>query len=217
MRAASADVSYSAGSSRGRSAAARGPEFEGLVLNLVPAEVLGLDRGRRDRCQGGDKHHGPRSCTREPTHVISGVLFVATARSVALFCSPPGGQAAYHPPAQPYGTSTNCALSSLCRTMLTERTARRRSPRFLPHDAAVFTLTRKFYALAHRRACFAVNGALAVATASGSAQQPAPTRQAPAQPDIYLSRITLERGVPIVGTPMNITDRPGYDNQPSLV
>jgi len=80
----------------------------------------------------------------------------------------------------------------------------------------VFTLTRKFYALVHRRACFAVNGALAVVTASAAAQQPAPARPAPAQPDIYLSRITLARGVPIVGTPMNITDRPGYDNQPSF-
>jgi len=61
-----------------------------------------------------------------------------------------------------------------------------------------------------------VNGALAVVTASAAAQQPAPARPAPAQPDIYLSRITLARGVPIVGTPMNITDRPGYDNQPSF-
>jgi hypothetical protein len=97
-----------------------------------------------------------------------------------------------------------------------------RSLRFLPHDPAVFTLTRNFYILTHRRACFAVNGALAVVTAvtavtaSAAAQQPPPPRPAPPPPDIYLSRITLEHGVPKVGAPMNITDRPGYDNQPSF-
>jgi len=51
------------------------------------------------------------------------------------------------------------------------------------------------------------------------AQQPNPTprtRPAPVPPDIYLATLTIERGIPRVGTPMNITDRPGYDNQPSF-
>jgi hypothetical protein len=61
-----------------------------------------------------------------------------------------------------------------------------------------------------------VNGALALVTASAAAQQPVPNSAAPPPPDVYLSRITLERGVPTVGTPMNITDRPGYDNQPAF-
>lgn len=80
----------------------------------------------------------------------------------------------------------------------------------------MFALTRKFYALVQRRACFAVNGALAVVTATATAQQPTPTRPAPPPPDIYLSRITLERDVPKVGAPINFTDRPGYDNQPGF-
>jgi hypothetical protein len=52
-----------------------------------------------------------------------------------------------------------------------------------------------------------------------SAQQPSASPQArplSPPPDIYLVALTLERGMPKIGTPMNITDRPGYDNQPSF-
>jgi len=52
------------------------------------------------------------------------------------------------------------------------------------------------------------------------AQQPTPTRStprpAPPPPDIYLATVTLDRGTPKIGTPLNITDRVGYDNQPSF-
>jgi hypothetical protein len=62
---------------------------------------------------------------------------------------------------------------------------------------------------------------LLAASAAGAApaQPPAATpqaRPAPTPPDIYLATLTSERGAPKVGTPMNITDRPGYDNQPNF-
>ena len=53
-----------------------------------------------------------------------------------------------------------------------------------------------------------------------SGQQPAqparPSRPSPPPPDIYLASLTVERGSVSVGTPLNITDRAGYDNQPSF-
>ena len=61
-----------------------------------------------------------------------------------------------------------------------------------------------------------MNGALTLVSATAVAQQPGPTRPAPPPPDIYLAPITLERGVPKVGPSLNITDRPGYDNQPGF-
>ncbi len=61
-----------------------------------------------------------------------------------------------------------------------------------------------------------MNGLLALVAAIANAQQAAPTRTPPPPPDVYLASVTLERGRPIVGTPMNITDRPGYDNQPGF-
>jgi dipeptidyl aminopeptidase/acylaminoacyl peptidase len=39
---------------------------------------------------------------------------------------------------------------------------------------------------------------------------------APPGTDIYLASLTLRNGRAIVGTPVNITSRPGYDNQPSF-
>jgi hypothetical protein len=49
--------------------------------------------------------------------------------------------------------------------------------------------------------------------AAARAQQPA----APVPPpDIFLASLDVTSGTPRVGAPMNITDRPGYDNQPGF-
>src|SRR3954470_8467432 len=40
--------------------------------------------------------------------------------------------------------------------------------------------------------------------------------QAPPATDIYLAPLQLLRGRATVGRPVNITNRPGYDNQPSF-
>ena len=61
--------------------------------------------------------------------------------------------------------------------------------------------------------------AILVALGSANAQQPAtPTapRPAPPPPDIYLASLKLDVGKVVVGAPLNITDRPGYDNQPAF-
>jgi hypothetical protein len=84
----------------------------------------------------------------------------------------------------------------------------------LPHSPTVFAINGNFSAWSDRCASFAVNGLLALVAAGANAQQAAPTRAPP--PDVYVASITLERGVPVLGTPRNITDRPGYDNQPSF-
>jgi len=69
-------------------------------------------------------------------------------------------------------------------------------------------------------AAVGICGVLAPITVAVRAQQPAssrPTTQpAPTPPDIYLATVALDRGTPKVGAPMNITDRAGYDNQPSF-
>ena len=41
---------------------------------------------------------------------------------------------------------------------------------------------------------------------------------APPPPDteIFLAPLTLRAGAPVVGPPVNITNSPGYDNQPSF-
>jgi len=81
----------------------------------------------------------------------------------------------------------------------------------------VFAIKRNFSAWSGRRAPFAVNGLLTMVTAAtASAQQSPATRSTPPPPDVYIASITRERGVPIVGVPMNITDRAGYDNQPAF-
>ncbi len=84
----------------------------------------------------------------------------------------------------------------------------------------MFALSKKYIRACARRAA-AVGCCLLLAPASGAAraQQPTPSRPAarPAPPpDIYLATVTLDRGTPKIGAPMNITDRPGYDNQPSF-
>ena len=60
--------------------------------------------------------------------------------------------------------------------------------------------------------CVSTVGVSAISGATAAlARQPAPR-----PPDIYLASLDLTRGIPSVGTPMNFTDRPGYDNQPSF-
>lgn len=39
---------------------------------------------------------------------------------------------------------------------------------------------------------------------------------APPSTEIYIAPVRMERGKPVVGMPLNITNRPGYDNQPSF-
>ena len=61
--------------------------------------------------------------------------------------------------------------------------------------------------------------AILVALGSANAQQPATRanpRPAPPPPDVYLASLTLAAGKVGVGAPLNITDRPGYDNQPGF-
>jgi len=60
--------------------------------------------------------------------------------------------------------------------------------------------------------CVSVAAASVVSHWSVVSAQPAP--QPP--PDVYLVSLDLTRGMPRVGTPMNFTDRAGYDNQPSF-
>jgi hypothetical protein len=87
----------------------------------------------------------------------------------------------------------------------------------LPQIPAVFAYVRCFVASMRARVlAFAVNGLLATVAASTSGQQPAPTPPPQPPPDIYLASMALERGIPKIGAPMNITDRVGYDNQPSF-
>jgi hypothetical protein len=40
--------------------------------------------------------------------------------------------------------------------------------------------------------------------------------QAPPSTDIFLAPLSVERGRPVIGPPVNVTQRPGYDNQPSF-
>ena len=60
--------------------------------------------------------------------------------------------------------------------------------------------------------------AILVALGSANAQQPAQAnpRPAPLPPDVYLAALTVNASKVVVGTPLNITDRAGYDNQPSF-
>src|SRR6266550_6831098 len=59
-----------------------------------------------------------------------------------------------------------------------------------------------------RRATLVVAGLIA-AGASLRAQGPPST-------DIFLVPLSIEDGRPVVGMPINVTNRPGYDNQPSF-
>jgi hypothetical protein len=53
-----------------------------------------------------------------------------------------------------------------------------------------------------------VLGVLSLAAAGAGAQAPAT--------DIFLAPLSVKDGVPVVGKPVNVTSRPGYDNQPSF-
>ena len=86
----------------------------------------------------------------------------------------------------------------------------------LPHSPTVFAIKRNFFARPGRCAAFAVNGVLTLVTAASASAQAAVTQPSPPPPDVYIAPFTLLRGVATVGAPMNITDRPGYDNQPSF-
>jgi dipeptidyl aminopeptidase/acylaminoacyl peptidase len=59
-----------------------------------------------------------------------------------------------------------------------------------------------------RRAALMTAG-LVVATGSLRAQRAPST-------DIFLAPLAIEGGRPVIGTPTNVTNRPGYDNQPSF-
>ncbi|MEP6492964.1 MAG: hypothetical protein ABJF01_09825 [bacterium] len=45
---------------------------------------------------------------------------------------------------------------------------------------------------------------------------PGLAQTAPPSTDIFLASLSMRAGKPVVGTPVNITHRPGYDNQPSF-
>ena len=90
-------------------------------------------------------------------------------------------------------------------------------PAVLPQIPAVFANLPHFYHAIQRRAsAFAVNGLALAALSSADGQQSAPARAAPPPPDVYLASVKVERGRPLLAAPLNITDRPGYDNQPSF-
>lgn len=61
--------------------------------------------------------------------------------------------------------------------------------------------------------------AILIALGSANAQQPAVQanpRPAPPPPDVYLASLTIDADKVVVGAPLNITDRAGYDNQPGF-
>jgi len=102
--------------------------------------------------------------------------------------------------------------------MLTQRNALHDRHALLPQIPAVFANVRDFLpSMRHRTSFFAVNGLIAAVSVAASAQQPARTPPAPQPPpDIYVAPVSLDHGRPKIGAPMNITDRVGYDNQPSF-
>ena len=76
-------------------------------------------------------------------------------------------------------------------------------------------LSHFYNAIQRRASAFAVNG-LVIATSSASAQQGAAPRAAPPAPDVYLATVKTVQGRPSISATLNITDRPGYDNQPGF-
>src|SRR5258706_10317133 len=55
-----------------------------------------------------------------------------------------------------------------------------------------------------------IAGLAAVSLAASARAQSAP------ESDLYLAPLSMENGRPVIGTPLNVTNRPGYDNQPSF-
>jgi hypothetical protein len=87
--------------------------------------------------------------------------------------------------------------------------------------AAVFAARRNFVApparIRTRFLAVATVVACASAAETASSQGTTPARRpAPPAPDVYLAGITVDRATVSVGTADNITDRPGYDNQPAF-
>jgi dipeptidyl aminopeptidase/acylaminoacyl peptidase len=66
-----------------------------------------------------------------------------------------------------------------------------------------------------RRAALPLAGALAAACALAAPPATAAAQGAP-DTEIWLAPLRVEGGVAVVGTPVNVTNRPGYDNQPSF-
>jgi dipeptidyl aminopeptidase/acylaminoacyl peptidase len=56
----------------------------------------------------------------------------------------------------------------------------------------------------------AVVSALFISAAAGA------RAQGPPSTDIYLAPLSMRAGRPVIGAPVNVTNRPGYDNQPSF-
>jgi WD40 repeat protein len=52
--------------------------------------------------------------------------------------------------------------------------------------------------------------------AYGGFATPMRAQSAPPATDIFLAPLSVQNGMPVVGKPVNITHRPGYDNQPSF-
>lgn len=92
----------------------------------------------------------------------------------------------------------------------------------LPRNPAVFAFHEKSLCVLLNRPAtlLGLTCLLALPMQSGSSQQPTAnatsTRPAPPPPDIYLASITGAGVTLKIGAPMNITDRAGYDNQPSF-
>lgn len=57
---------------------------------------------------------------------------------------------------------------------------------------------------------------LRLALALASLVSASAAAQGPPSTDIFLAPLSIHNGKPVVGTPVNITHRPGYDNQPSF-
>ena len=87
----------------------------------------------------------------------------------------------------------------------------------LPHILAVFAALRHYVpmGLVSTYTALTVYALLLTQSASSLAQgsTPAP-RPAPPAPDVYLAAIRVTPSKVSVGAPLNITARPGYDNQP---
>jgi hypothetical protein len=162
------------------------------------------------------------------------VLFVATAALSPLPCT--GGKR-HTTPSGPTGSPVNelrCRQSESYHARAAQESSAEHSVRgarhrkthiggavppvrhaLLPRVPAVFALGRHSSRVLRR--AVTVIGSLTATGLAATAQQPTQNaRPNPPPPDIYLAALTVVRGTPSVGVPMNFTDRPGYDNQPSF-
>ena len=94
-------------------------------------------------------------------------------------------------------------------------------PALLPRIPDVFAMRPNF--LVRRmfvaRAFLAAAATVATLPTDAIAQRstPVPRAAPPPPPDVYIASLTITRGTVNVGAPLNITDRPGYDNQPAFL